>query len=248
VGTLEPKPRYARRRQVAVPAPLLWALAAAALFGVVATAYLLGRLAAGRSEQRAAPTPLSQPATSLAGADAAPAAWGAATQAVAATPWPGAPDATAAPRAVAATPEPAPVRPESSAVAAYFSTIDGLTKGLDLSGDPQVVAQQILMSAMGGDTSQLDSLVETQRSAVRRLADLSPPAACVEHRRRTLALAQKTLSLTENLREALVNGNAEGLMGLEAIAREAENEAHDLQRLDKELRQTYGLPPKSVGA
>ena len=132
-------------------------------------------------------------------------------------------------------------------MAAYFATLDGLTKGLNLSGDPQAMAQQILMGAMGGDTSQLDSLIETQRLAVRRLTDLGPPAPCAEHHRRTLALAKKTLSLTENLRDAIVNGNAEGLMGLEATARDTEREAHDLEALDKELRQTYGLPPKGVG-
>jgi hypothetical protein len=229
-----------------VPTALVWVLGATALAGIVATAYLVGRLTSSPASHEG-PLPAEPagelattagPQGSLAGPGETPASLAPARLAAA----PGAPPASVAgeaPVAGASADSSGSLRRE---VAQYFSTIDGIDVGKSLTGDPQALAQQILAQALGGDTSALDDLIATQRAVVQKLQGIRPPPPCAEHHRRTLALVEKTMGMTRGLREALGGGNSEALLGLESVGREAERESQELKSLDQQIRRAYGVP------
>ncbi len=246
-----PAPHDARRRGVEVPVALLWLLVGAAVAAIASAAYMAGRLAsapaavtesspAGPVVEAAKPEPDTTPGPSHASALETP------------TPPPTisgtAPRATGTPDAAraASTPTVDPAGGARRDVAAYFAALDGLNVDQSLSGDPQALAQKILMRALGGDLSGIDELAESQRAALQALRGISPPPACAEHYRRTVALMEKTAGLMSRLRGAIDAGNAEGLADLEGVAREAERESNELKALDRALRRTYGLaaPPE----
>jgi hypothetical protein len=124
----------------------------------------------------------------------------------------------------------------------YFAALDGLLQGQSLSGDPQALAQKLVTQAIGGDPSGLEALVATQQEATRALRMLEPPAPCVEHHRRTLELAEKTLTLVRQVQTGLASGDTGRLLELASLSRDAEQEARELQALDRRLRQTWGVP------
>lgn len=219
---------------------LLWGLGGAALVGIVATAYMMGRLAAGPAAPRSSP---AEPAGEAAwpGTTSVPAGRSALEGP------PPSPIASAVAPPIDAAPGATQATPASDAggtrreVAAYFASLDALNVERSLGGDPQALAQKILMRVQGGDMSAIDELVETQRSAVQALRAISAPPPCAEHHRRTLALMEKAAGLTSQLREAF-GGNMDGLIALEGVAREAERESQELKTLDRGLRRSYGLP------
>jgi hypothetical protein len=131
---------------------------------------------------------------------------------------------------------------ERRQVQKYFADVDGLLQGQSFSGDPQVLAQKLLQQATSGDTSGLDALFAAHEKATVALRGLDVPPACQEHHRRTLALAEKTLGLGRKVQAGLSGGDAGQLLQLAPLGREAEQEARELQDLDRRLRQAYGVP------
>jgi hypothetical protein len=131
---------------------------------------------------------------------------------------------------------------ERRQVQKYFADVDGLLQGQSFSGDPQVLAQKLLQQATSGDTSGLDALFAAHEKATLALRGLDVPPACQEHHRRTLALAEKTLGLGRKVQAGLSGGDAGQLLQLAPLGREAEQEARELQDLDRRLRQAYGVP------
>jgi hypothetical protein len=214
------------KHAVTVSRSVLWALAATALAGALATAYLLGRLSAGSPAGSSQAPPTAPAASAPSGPATAP---------------------VETPLETASGPSPASPPVEASLerqqVLRYFAALDGLPQGQSLSGDPQALAQKIV-SGRGGDTSGLEALVATQEEATRALRRLDPPPPCVEHHRRTLALAEKTLTLVQQVKAGLAGGDTGLLLELSSLGRDAEQEARNLQALDRQLRQAWDVPTR----
>ena len=100
----------------------------------------------------------------------------------------------------------------------------------------------LMNQGMQGDTSGLERLLESQRTAQRQIESMTVPVPCREHHRLTLAALGQSLVLGEKLQRGMVSGDLGGLFSLSAEARQLEAAAGELEELAAQLRRQFGLP------
>ena len=143
---------------VALPRWVLGLLVGACAVCVVAVAFLLGRVTA--------PAPAAAPAEVEAAPTTAATVSGASSASTGLPPDPPRPiEYPVGHPAERVTEPPAGGAPDTAAVAAYFAQMDALSAEAKTSQDPQALARSVLEQAMSGNTSAIEGLIATQRSA-----------------------------------------------------------------------------------
>lgn len=133
-----------------------------------------------------------------------------------------------------------PQDPQRPAVQAYFAALDRIAPG-QLAGDPQALAQEMVVGLGKGDTSGFDRLLAQAEEARRKVAQLSPPPPLAAYHQESLALLDENLALLGGIRRALEGGHEEGaLPSLVGRAQAAQARSEALERADKALRARYG--------
>jgi hypothetical protein len=140
----------------------------------------------------------------------------------------------------------APPSAESGAmrdeVVRYFAEVDAIQAGSrSMSGDPQAVASAMLKQAAGGDTSEIDTLVESQRAVLARLRDVSAPPPCASHLQGSIAAVADGLELLGSVRDALASGSIGDLGSLTAKGQDLERRAREIDAQAAEIRKRYGI-------
>jgi hypothetical protein len=214
-------------------------LVGACAIGVVAVAFLLGRVTA--------PAPATAPQAAATGDDssfgAPPSRVPEDLEAVAA----GeeldlSPSASPGPPADVQGP-PAGGHADAAAVAAYFTQVDAVGAQAKAAQDPRAVAQGVLDQALSGNMSGVEGLIATQRALQEKMAEILPPPSCREHHQRRLRLIGRAVALLERTRDAVAGKTSSDLAAMATEGRALEEEARATDALANDLRRAAGLPP-----
>lgn len=258
--TSRPPRRGRARETVEVPRAVLALLGGALLVSLLLITFLVGRESGRRASQAAQVDSPSSAAGRDAGFDeddgydnyvdegaepGEPLDWTAPAEAPTPSldPWPAAapPEAAWPPRASTGGSSPPGPGPQSAAVAAYFTELEGYERGAKYWNNPQELAMRLVGQGTQGDTSGFRQLVETQRSAQRQIESMTVPSPCREHHRRTLEVMAKALRLLEKLERGMASGNLEGLLSLTGESRQLEADARKVDALAAEIKREYGV-------
>ncbi|MBL8111968.1 MAG: hypothetical protein JNK60_03725 [Acidobacteria bacterium] len=233
---------------------LLIGLAGSTVCGLVAVAFLLGRLS-GRNAPLAVPP----------GAAPIPAPTGEARHvpvpAASPTPYQFSQSPDTGPRPAGSVVElgptfaavPAPTVPPPAArgdasvettraeVARYLDAVDNL--GAGKIGEGEGVANEMAAALVRGDTSGLDRMIRDTEGARAKLAALVPPSVCATHHRESLGSIDDALEMLGALKTAMQSPDpAVQLASVAGRATELRTRAEAVQREEQSLRQRYGIP------
>ena len=235
---------------VALPRWVVGLLAGGCALGVVAVAFLLGRVTAPAST---APkhVDVGGPRTDAGEAYASRAASSAVPDA-GAPPSPGpavaqglAADAGAGSGRAARTEDRAGAAADAAAVAGYFRQMDAVAAEAKTSQDPQALARSVLDQALSGNMASIDALVASQRSLQTRMAQVVPPPSCREHHERSVALFARSVALLDRTRAAMTGQGTTDLSAIAVEGRGIEEEARAVDAMANDLRRAAGLAPVS---
>ncbi len=249
-------------KDVTVSKGVLIGLAASAVCGLVAVAFLLGRLS-GRSEapappQSAASTPQieSQPSVQQAAAPSEVPArpyelqpegrTSAAPQGYESRPA-GSPvelgpmlDAVPTPAPSPASRGDAPSETTRAEVARYLDAVDNI--GAGKIGEGEGVANEMAAALVRGDTSGLDRMIRDTEGARTKLRALVPPPVCATHHRESLGSVDDALEMLGALKTAMQSPDpAVQLASVAGRATDLRTRAEAVQREEQSLRQRFGL-------
>jgi hypothetical protein len=116
----------------------------------------------------------------------------------------------------------------------YFEQIKSVqTAG---AGDPNALAQEIMMGATKGDTSGFDKLLGTIDEAQKKAAAITPPAACAHYHQTLLQSLQDGREVIQEMRTAIATGNINALAAVAGKAQSMQSRADELQQIEKSLR------------
>jgi hypothetical protein len=138
---------------------------------------------------------------------------------------------------------PAGGNPDAAAVAAYFTRMDAVAAQVQAAQDPQALARVIIDQTMSGNTNGIEGLIATQRTLQARMAEVPAPPPCREHQQRSLRLIGRGIALLERTRDALAGKNASDLAALATEGTAIEEEAKATDALANDIRRAAGLPP-----
>jgi len=219
---------------VALPRWAVGLLAGGCVLGVVAVAFLLGRVTAPAST---APKhiDLGGPRTD---AGAPPSPGPAFGQGLAA-------DAGAGSGRAARTEDRAGAAADAAAVAGYFRQMDAVAAEAKTSQDPQALARSVLDQALSGNMASIDALVASQRSLQSRMAQVLPPPSCREHHERSVALFARSVALLDRTRAAMTGQGTTDVSAIAVEGRGIEEEARAVDAMANDLRRAAGLAPVS---
>jgi hypothetical protein len=127
-----------------------------------------------------------------------------------------------------------------TAVKEYFSTLDSIQEGR-LTDNPQSFAQELISSALGGDTTGFDRIILQLESGRAKTRALSPPEPCADFHRKTLALIDESLQMMISLRGSIAKQDLADVATLGARAQQLKTRAESLDRQAREIKKRYGL-------
>jgi hypothetical protein len=214
---------------VALPRWVVGLLVGGCALGVMAVAFLLGRVTAPTPSTAPKHMDGSGPGTDAAGA----ASSGAASGAV--------PDAGAPSRPGPASSQ--GLAADAAAVATYFRQMDALAADAKTSQDPQALARSVLDQALSGNMGSIDALIATQRSLQTRMAQIVPPPSCREHHQRSVLLFARSVALLDRTRAAMTGQGTTDLTAVAVEGRAIEEEARAVDAMANEIRRAAGLVP-----
>jgi hypothetical protein len=123
--------------------------------------------------------------------------------------------------------------PVDAAIAAYFAKIDAIH--VAGTGDPMTVAQGILGGIQSGDTSGIDSLVDSAKIALAQATSVQPPPSCAEYHRRLLSVLSEAAAGMVQMREAIVKSDLTAVTALAPQMQATQQKIEDLDRMRKQL-------------
>ena len=236
---------------VALPRWVVGLLAGGCALGLVAVAFLIGRVTAPASTAPKHVDVGGGPRTDPGEAYASRAA-------SSAVPDPGAPpspgaavgqglaaDAGAGSGRAARTEDRSAAAADAAAVAGYFRQMDAVAAEAKTSQDPQALARSVLDQALSGNMASIDALVASQRSLQTRMAQVVPPPSCREHHERSVALFARSVALLDRTRAAMSGQGTTDLSAIAVEGRGIEEEARAVDAMANDLRRAAGLAPVS---
>ncbi len=133
------------------------------------------------------------------------------------------------------TREPPPITrlPADTAIASYFAKIDAIH--VAGTGDPMTFAQGILSGIEGGDTSGVDSLVESAKAALAQATSVQPPPSCADYHRRLLGVLSKRPTEWSGCEEAIVKSDLNAVTALAPQMQATQQKIEELDRMKKQL-------------
>lgn len=126
-------------------------------------------------------------------------------------------------------------------VTAYFRQMDNIQPG-QMSGDPQAMANEVLDSAMKGNTTQLDDIVRKSQSAEQRARSVNPPAHCAHYHQQAVALMGESVQIVRTMRRAIHDNDSNALLSLSARASTLQSHVESLRVEEQDLKRRYGVP------
>ena len=219
---------------VALPRWVVGLLVGGCALGVVAVAFLFGRVTAPAASTAPKHIDVGGPRTDAGVAYASPQpAFG---QGLAS-------DAGAGSGRAARTEDRAGAAADAAAVAAYFRQMDAVAAEAKTSQDPQALARGVLDQALSGNMGSIDALIVAQRSLQTRMAQIVPPLSCREHHERSVLLFARSVALLDRTRAAMTGQGATDLSGIAIEGRAIEEEARAVDAMANDLRRAAGLAP-----
>jgi hypothetical protein len=129
---------------------------------------------------------------------------------------------------------------ETTAVRDYFTRMQGI-QATAPSTDPNELANKLLASSLGGDTSGLDELVRVAEEGASRARSIAPPAACADYHERQLGMLGESASLVKQLKAALTSKDPSALSALSATGASLQSRANGLEDQARQIKSQYGL-------
>ena len=200
---------------VALPRWVVGLLVGGCALGVVAVAFLFGRVTAPAASTAPKHNDVGGPRTD-AGAGSGPAA---------------------------RTEDRAGAAADAAAVAAYFRQMDAVAAEAKTTQDPQALARGVLDQALSGNMASIDALIVAQRSLQTRMAQIVPPLSCREHHERSVLLFARSVALLDRTRAAMTGQGTTDLSGIAVEGRAIEEEARAVDAMANDLRRAAGLAP-----
>jgi hypothetical protein len=236
---------------VALPRWVVGLLVGGCALGVVAVAFLFGRVTAPAASTAPKHVDAGGPRTDAGAAYASRAASGAVPDAGAPSS-PGsafgqgpASDVGAGSAGAARAEDRAAAAADAAAVAAYFRQMDAVAVEAKTSQDPQALARSVLDQALSGNMGSIDALIVAQRSLQTRMAQIVPPLSCREHHERSVLLFARSVALLDRTRAAMTGQGTTDLSGIAVEGRAIEEEARAVDAMANDLRRAAGLAPVS---
>lgn len=130
---------------------------------------------------------------------------------------------------------------EKSQVAEYFRTIDSIATSDPASGDPRGYGQKIINSALSGDYTEFDKLVEEARTARMKFSSVTPPKPCREFHSENLALMDQTIEMFLQLKQYIKTQDSEAITALSARAAVLQQRGNALIDMEKQMKARYGI-------
>ena len=126
---------------------------------------------------------------------------------------------------------------QSAEARAYLAEVDEISAATQDLGNPSDFANDLLNQAIMGDTSGVDSLLGQARHSQSLLVKLHPPECCKEHYRSMLGQMKCSVQILQQLKGALETSDSVALTGIARQGAAAQNQARQLEKLTKELRE-----------
>jgi hypothetical protein len=125
-----------------------------------------------------------------------------------------------------------------AAVAAYLQTVQNIQP--EASGDPEAMAQRVVMGLGKGDTSGFDGMIQQAQTARSRLSAITPPQPCAAYHKESLASLDAGLDLMHTMKKALSSPESgTQLLDLADRANALKVRSEALQLQEKALKQRY---------
>lgn len=126
-------------------------------------------------------------------------------------------------------------------VRAYLAAVDEISAGTQDLGNPSDFANDLLNQAIMGDTSGVDSLLSQARQSQSLLVKVRPPECCKEHYRLMLGQMKASVQILQQLKTALETSDSAALTGMARQGASAQNQARQLEKLTRDLRERSHL-------
>ena len=130
---------------------------------------------------------------------------------------------------------------DGAAVQAYFMRMDALGGGSLLGDNAQDVAEKLLASAVGGDSSGFDAMVKVASNAASAARATSVPAACQHFHGELLTMLDQSTQMLTSLTAAIKHNDTGALTGIAMGATSLQSRATALQAEEKAIKTRYGL-------
>jgi hypothetical protein len=148
----------------------------------------------------------------------------------------------AAPVATPALPTTAPAIEADPAIEVrdYFVQMASI-QSAGPTGDPMELANKLLASAAGGDSSGFHALIKDVDNGIARAQQVHVPAACQEYHQRVLEMLGESGRMLRTLQSSLARQDTDGLGALAASATSLQSRADALNAQARQIRARYGL-------
>ena len=131
--------------------------------------------------------------------------------------------------------------PDTDAVRNYFQQMD-LLAGVNPFGDDSAgAAQQMLASAMGGDSSGFDGIAKVATDAVTKAQAIVPPAACAHYHAELVKSLQESVQMLTSIKAAMVKKDTGELMSVASSAGAMKSRLDALTNEAQAIKAKYGL-------
>lgn len=108
-------------------------------------------------------------------------------------------------------------------------------------GDPMELANKLLASAAGGDSSGFNALIKDVDNGIARAQQVHVPAACQEYHQRVLEMLGESGRMLRTLQSSIARQDTDGLGALAASATSLQSRADSLNAQARQIRARYGL-------
>jgi len=143
---------------------------------------------------------------------------------------------------VVAASAPTPARsPEADAIRSYFQQMDLLAGVNPFGDDSAAAAQQMLASAMGGDSSGFDGLTKVATDAVTKALAIVPPAACAHYHAELVKQLQDSVQMLAGIKAAMAKQDTGALMAVASSASSMKSRLDALASEATAIKTKYGL-------
>jgi hypothetical protein len=151
-----------------------------------------------------------------------------------------APAAPAPAQVAPSQPPPAPTANRADAIRAYFISVAAI-QTYAATGDSTQLAQQLLASAAGGDSSGFDRLVDGARQGIEKARALTPPPECAAYHGKLLALLGDGVSLMTQLKSAIARSDTGALTSIAGNGTALQSRAEALAAEEKSIKSSAGV-------
>lgn len=107
-------------------------------------------------------------------------------------------------------------------------------------GDPTELANKLLASAAGGDSSGFNALIKDVDGGIARAQQVHVPPACEEYHQRVLEMLAESGRVLRTLQSSIARQDPDGLGALAASATSLQTRADALNAQARQIRARYG--------